>query len=230
MPRAQAMSKAQSHVKIAFSIVLTLALSCILASSALAATADEVVAKLQSRYGSIDSVSADFTQEVFLKGGAAARTYGGKVYFKKPGKMRWAYDNPGRDELVSNGARIWFYQGDLNQVIEMAYGSDTAGLATDFLSGIGDLRKDFTVRLVKEKALYYTLELTPSGKAGNLKAIRIDVDKKEHLVVKTSVTDPFGTRTEVSFRNIKVNTELKDTLFDFIVPRGADVIKQNFGK
>ena len=38
------------------------------------------------------------------------------MQFERPGKFRWVYEKPYEQLIVGDGARIWFYDRDLNQV------------------------------------------------------------------------------------------------------------------
>jgi len=139
--------------------------------------------------------------------------------------MKWLYRTPNRDELVSDGKTIWFFQSDLNQVMERPVDAGSSSVATDFLTGVGNLKNDFEITLVKENGSVYRLALSPNNPQPNLKKFYIEVDKTNFLVVKTIVENYFGTVTTVSFRNIKVNAPIKDSFFEFSPPKGAAVIK-----
>lgn len=191
-----------------------------------AADVDGIVAGLQARYETVTSLGADFTQEVFSKTSNKPFTSTGKVFFKKPGKMRWQYAGENKDELISDGKTVWFFQSDLNQVMERKVDSSMSGISTDFLSGIGSLKGNFNVKLATPSPDAHRLELTPRQSQPNVKRIFITIDVKTGIVVKTSVEDPLGTLTEVSFRNVKLNPALKDSFFDFGAPKGAAIIKQ----
>ncbi len=194
-----------------------------------AADIDTVVSRLQSRYETVATLSADFTQEFFSVGMGGTQVSGGRVYLKKPGRMRWEYTSGTNDELVSNGAVVWLFQPDLNQVIETVV-SQTPGIAVDFLSGVGDLRENFTVRQADENGegsgSAYLLELTPATLQPNLKRLVIEVDKETSLVLKTVVEDLFGNRTTVTFSDISVNVRIDDSFFEFVVPDGVNILKQ----
>lgn len=181
---------------------------------------------LQQKYDGINTLSADFTQEVFSKGFSKPQVSGGKVYFKKPGKMKWLYSGDAKDELVSSGATVWFYQSDLNQVMERAVDKSASNISTDFLSGVGNLKKDFIVQQSAEKGGLQTIELTPRAQEQSLKKLFLTLDKKTGVIVKTAVEDHFGGKTVVSFKNIKTNTFIKDSFFEFTAPKGASVVRQ----
>lgn len=191
-----------------------------------AADIDDIISRLQHRYDSISTVSADFTQKVSSKGVPEPEVSGGKVYFKKPGKMKWLYSGSNRDELVSNGKTVWFFQPDLNQAAERRQDPAVSNISTDFLSGVGSIKKDFTAGFAGEKEGRYIVELTPMEGFANLKKLTIELDKKDYTVVKTEVQDQFGNITGVTFRDIKVNAPIKDSFFEWTPPKGVGVIRQ----
>lgn len=196
------------------------------AASAAAADMDTVVSRLQSRYETVSTFSADFTQEFTSAVMGGAQVSGGRVYLKKPGMMRWKYTSGTGDELVSNGDVLWLFQPDLNQVVE-SVASQSPGIAVDFLSGVGDIRKNFTVRLLGEGGGEgaYLLELTPFTASPNLKRLVLEVDKETSLVGKTVVEDLFGNKTTVTFSDISVNVRIDDSFFEFVAPDGVNILK-----
>ncbi|MBI5491894.1 MAG: outer membrane lipoprotein chaperone LolA [Deltaproteobacteria bacterium] len=185
---------------------------------------DKAVSSLQHAYEKITSIEADFTQEAFTKSLGRAQTSEGRVYFKKPGKMRWTYKKPSNDEIVSDGRTIWLFQGDLNQVIEKPV-EEAASLAADFLSGIGDLKKDFDIDSSTGTKDGFRIVLRPKAQQPNVKKITLEVNGETLLVEKTIVEDLFGNETRVMLRNMKVNPPLKDSLFEFTPPRGSSIVR-----
>ncbi len=189
-----------------------------------AADVDKIVSDLQKKYESITTIKAAFTQKTFSKALNRTEVTEGVVYLKKPGMMRWNYRKGSQDELVSNGRRVWLYQADLKQAI-VRPAADQPDIARDFLSGVGNLRKDFEVRLSGEDKKTFRLELVPKRFQPGIKRLSIEVDKKSLLVVKTVVEDPFGNVTTVILKDIELNTPLEDSLFEFSAPKGVKVLR-----
>lgn len=189
------------------------------------ADAEDVVSRLQENYEGISSISADFAQEtvyVSLRQRSAAQ---GKVYFKKPGRMRWKYSSPSKSEIVSNGIKIWVYEPDISQVIETTVAQGPPLAAMNFLFGAGDLKKDFKAGNLEEKRDSYSIDLFPRVKETNLKKLVAEVDKTRFLIVKTVVTDTQGVETTVIFKDIKVNPEPGDSFFEFRIPVGVRLVR-----
>jgi len=203
-----------------------LALAAFLLSPALSfgQDASTIVKRLQEKYESITSLKADFTQEVTSKGMPAMRSEG-KVWLKKPGKMRWEYKKPARDLIVSDGRTIWLFQPDLNQVIERAADASASSMAADFLTGIGSIEKEFEVKLSPVESVNHVLILTPRQEQQGLKKLILEVSKDDYVVVKTVITDHFDNQTAVAFENVKLNAAARDALFRYSPPKGAAVVR-----
>ncbi len=190
----------------------------------LAGDADEIVERLKARYLKITSIEAEFRQEVKSKAGLGAGGIAdGKVFFKRPGKMRWIYSETG-DEIISNGKILWFFQPELNQAIERPSDSGIT-IATDFLSGIEGIGRDFDISLKQGADDIYTLLLQPRKAMEGIKAVAIQVDKRDFFIKKTVVSDHLNNETTVEFKNIKTDAKIKDEFFEFKTPKGVLVVR-----
>jgi len=47
--------------------------------------------------------------EKYTSGGAGIRVESGKVYFSRPGRMRWDYDSPEAKMFLVDGKNVWYY-------------------------------------------------------------------------------------------------------------------------
>ena len=72
--------------------------------------AEFVVEGLQKRYDSTLDFVAGFRQETEIKTLNRRLTAWGKVYFRRPGKMLWRYDEPKGQVLLADGEYLYFYQ------------------------------------------------------------------------------------------------------------------------
>ena len=133
---------------------------------------NEVLGKIQDQYEKNADFKADFGQEAIIKSLGKKQQAEGIVYFKKPGKMHWMYSKPTKQQIISDGKNLWNYQPENKQVIvtqvAQAFQSKTP---STFLAGLGNLKKDFQARFVKDPApgSNYALELTPLEMQGGWK-------------------------------------------------------------
>ena len=65
----------------------------------------------------IESLEANFLQEITDQDGVVLETSQGFLKIKKPNKYRWVYFSPMEQEIVSNGDKIWIHDPELEQVV-----------------------------------------------------------------------------------------------------------------
>ena len=73
-----------------------------------AKTARDVARALEAHYRRTKNMSAIFL-ETYKSGGAGIRAESGKVYFSRPGRMRWDYDSPEKKLFLVDGKNVWYY-------------------------------------------------------------------------------------------------------------------------
>ena len=73
-------------------------------------TADQIVDSLQKNYDATVDFVADFRQETEVKTLNRKLKASGKLYFKRPGKMLWRYEEPKGQFVLADGKNLYFYQ------------------------------------------------------------------------------------------------------------------------
>ena len=190
---------------------------------------DSVLDGIQKKYEKIDSFYALFVQESEVKALDKVQKAQGEVWFKKPGKMRWNYNTPNMDQIVSDGKTLWFYDEEENQVIETPLNqvSETQS-STTLLSGLGNIKELFKASFSTSKDLNpngkYLVDLVPKSDEEYNK-VTIAVDKDNMMVNTIYLYDAFGNLTVMKLEDIKINTKVNNALFDYKAPSGAEVIK-----
>jgi outer membrane lipoprotein carrier protein len=194
------------------------------AFAAQAASVQTVVKKLQTRYDSTKGFRADFAQEVESATLGQKVEARGKVFFKKPGRMRWEFIEP-EQLLVSDGKFFWLYQPKDKQVIKTPFAQAfRSSSPASFLLGVGRITKDFTPTLHAQNAKTYTLRLTPKKDPEAIGLLDLEVDAKTFDILQATIIDPIGNTTRVRFSNIDRKSSLDESLFRFTVPDGVDIV------
>ncbi len=187
---------------------------------------EEVVGKVQEQYEIHKDYKAQFAQESLIKSLGKKQLAEGMVYFKKPGKMRWVYRKPTKQEIISDGKTLWTYRPEDKQVVisKMAQAFQSKAPST-FLAGIGNLKRDFQARWSKEPSSGsdYFLELTPREAQGSLEKLFLVVERDSFKILQAKVQDVMGNITEIHFSKIQFNNNLSDSLFHFTPPKDAEV-------
>ncbi|HXG53586.1 MAG TPA: outer membrane lipoprotein carrier protein LolA [candidate division Zixibacteria bacterium] len=195
-------------------------------SGAAAAIADT----LQKSYEATPDFVAGFLQETEVKTLNRSLKARGRVSFKRPGKMLWLYQEPQGQFVLADGDHLYFYQPEQNQVIKTplksAFRSD---IPLSFLLGIGNLKRDFTVTLKATEESQHVLRLQPKGEARGFSEILLGVNRAATEILWASIRDAAGNLTTVRFSDIRKGVGVKDSLFRFQIPAGADLVELGHG-
>lgn len=192
----------------------------------------EVVAKIQEQYENNLDFRANFQQESFLKSLGRKQEAEGIVYFKKPGKMRWIYQKPTKQEIISDGHNLWNYRPEEKQVVVSPMSQAFQSKAPQtFLGGLGNLQKDFQARFLKDPAAgaSYSLEFIPIENQGSLEKLFLLVEKGSFKIIQAQIQDVMGNITQINFSKVQFNNKLADALFHFTPPPGVEVFKMPGG-
>ena len=77
----------------------------------------EIVKKIQARYEKTKDLQADFTQKTKIEGFTTPVVSSGRVYIKKPGRLRWDYVEPSAQEIYVNKDDVRMYVPEHKQVL-----------------------------------------------------------------------------------------------------------------
>lgn len=185
-----------------------------------------VVENLQKSYDSAVDFVADFQQETEVKTLNRKLKTSGQVYFKRPGKMLWRYNEPKGQLVLADGKNFYFYQPEQRQVMKSplknAFRSD---IPLSFLLGLGSLKRDFKVTSKGLEQGHYLLQLAPKGGPGGIGEILLGVERRSFDIISARILDATGNVTTIRFSNMQKGVGLKDSLFRLQVPDGVDVVE-----
>ena len=190
--------------------------------------ADAIVEKLEKKYFQA-SFSADFFQRSTIKALDISDVAQGRGYFKSPDKMRWEYETPEKQTILSDGVTLWIYQPEDRQVMT----GDSAsffggGKGGGFLMFIQSMKERFNVSLeTRPSNDFYSLKLTPVKQEPEIESIRLLISKKTYELFEISTRMVYGDETVITMKNIKFGETFDDSMFNFVVPEGLDVIKMD---
>ena len=190
------------------------------------ALSDELatVKAIQKNYESVLTLKANFEQKAFVKMLNRTEVTRGTVQIKKPGKMKWVYNSPDPQVLVSDQKNLWLYAPEEEQVtkmpIESVYSSNTPAL---FLAGQGILTDIFyVVQVLTEKDKFIAV-FTPKEVESSLSRLVLRANKNNYQITGATVYDKLGNKTSIKFRSIRINEEIPESVFNFEVPAGVEI-------
>ncbi len=172
---------------------------------------------------SAKTATARFEQQVFDRNGKVTDRASGTFAFSRPGRFRWTYEKPHRQLLVSDGARLWIHDPDLNQVTVKRINAAVSATPAALLAGKDDITKLFTLRDAGSNDGLEWVEAIPKSPDTGFEKVRIGMKGKALAAMELS--DSLGGRTGLQFAELKPNAQLAPSTFQFTPPKGADVLE-----
>ena len=187
---------------------------------------DEILNRVEKRYSG-GGFTADFLQESTIKAMKITDFARGKVFVKYPGQMRWEYQEPEPQIIITDGIKLWIYRPEDNQV--MTGGAPSFfrdGKGASFLSDVKIIREKFNIAMdTTAEELYYRFTLFPREKTLDITEIRMAVDKKNFTIVRIVTINQYDDATHIELLNHRFDAKLDNSLFSFTVPEGVDELK-----
>jgi outer membrane lipoprotein carrier protein len=188
---------------------------------------DQLTTKMQETYENTKDLKARFVQELTIQSLKKTEKEEGTVYFKNPKRMLWDYAKPKAKKLVINPQTAWLYVPEDRIVyVQNAEGLFKSKLTIRFLSGIGRLSEDFKMAFsdpAVDRDGHHLLTLTPKTADLGIDKLYLTIDQTTLQIIKCRFTDMYGNLTRIQFRNIKINNQLPESLFNFKPPRGVEI-------
>ncbi len=209
-----------------------LALACAAAAplpvaAATAAAAPDGVAMLRAWLRDTRSGSADFTQQVTDAKGARGAVSRGHFDFERPGRFRWSYSAPYRQDIISDGSTIWTYDHDLDQVTLTRASRALAGTPAALLAG-ADIDAVFKLAALPAADGLQWVQATPRDNDSSFAWVRIGLREGAQgpELVRMQLHDAFRRTSDIEFSAQRRNPALPAATFRFAIPAGAAVLDQ----
>jgi outer membrane lipoprotein carrier protein len=194
----------------------------------------EVVKQLQARYEKTKDLQADFSQKTKIEGFERPVTSSGKVYIKKPGRLRWDYLDPATEQIYVNQEDVKVYVPEHKQVLVGKLTQMAASKAPlELLQGAAKLDESFEIEPTRGKDRGVggmpLITLIPKAKeqesTQNLQKIVVEVFPKTYFIRTVSLHEVSGNVAVFEFSNLKPNLGLGNEVFDFKTPADAEVVR-----
>ena len=188
---------------------------------ALSAKADladlnQFVQNLQTYSARFDQVQPDET--LFQQNRSS-----GYFVMQRPGQLRWVYETPEPQKIVSDGQNVWVYDEDLDQVTVQALDQVEVDLPLSWLIYQQPLSERFDILVGDLKGGVSWYNLKPKQ---NTFFQSLEVAIKEGELVQIWMYQNIDNVTKVTFHHIAQNEPVESEQFQFIPPKGVDVIGQ----
>jgi outer membrane lipoprotein carrier protein len=187
------------------------------------ANSDSISEKLSALLRPIESMSANFTQQLFDADDSEVELFEGVFKLAKPGKMLWHIKQPMEQKLVSDGEVLWIYDPDLEQVVIESYADKIKSTPIALFNGqVADLDSRYTITQQHTERSTEIFTLSPKDTSSLFS--RIDITFVDSVPQSIAVIDTFEQRTLIVFDKLSVNPLFDPSIFSFIIPNQVDVI------
>ena len=199
---------------------LTALLSILFVNNAIAqndAAAQKTIDAVNAKIKSLKGFTASYTSVTIDKNKKALGTLKGKKFYATMGKA----------EIISDGTKLWNYDGDKEVTVGKAEDAAADWLSPQvFIDGIDT--KDFSYKLISTTGSIQQVQLLPVDKRKNITQVILFIDKTKSLITKINLTDKSGSTTIISFSNLNTNAVIPDTKFVFDAAKhpGVEVVEQ----
>ena len=205
-----------------FVVLLTFLLWACPVGVSCASGLDDNIAKVQKAYEGVKDLRGSFLQKSVIRDLDRTETYQGDFFIKPPLKMKWLYKGKTAQDLIINNDTVLIINKGENQAYKSRFDRATYGQTpVALLSGFGNIREEFTVSGKDD-----TLMLLPKKPMGNITSIRITLSDAAFPIRSFLITDSYSNEIQVELKNVRINTGLKDSLFDLTLPKGMHVFEQ----
>jgi len=211
------------RTSVALIILASAGLAVLTPDPLLAQSVDEAVLSVERHYQGVSDLTGNVIQKNFLKTLGKTQTFEGRLWIKKPGKLKLEYAN-GQLILIDGKAAL-FYSKKSEQVIKKTFSDfEHMNVPVAFLLGAAHIRNDFDV-LQPDPRAPRQLELIPRKSGAAMKKLQLDSDESGRVTGLT-IHDRSGNVTEIRFAGVRENAGLEDRQFTFTAPKGTEVIEQ----
>lgn len=175
---------------------------------------------VEQRYNRPDSLQVLFKEE-YVKTGHVVKPESGVLYLRKPGRMRWEYTDPKGKLAVGDGKYFWIsYPSDHR--VDKSPMRDADDAPVLFL--LGKLHFDKEFRNLQGKPEGTDTRITAEPKTDSLPYSAVEfLVTPDGRIREVKVTRLDNSIMKYTFDQEKMGLKLDDKLFQFQVPKGAEV-------
>lgn len=180
--------------------------------------------RLERFIAGLDTLMADFSQQVIEAETGVVSRASGILYLSRPGRFRWVYKGEYPRYILADGKTVWLVEEDLEQVSQRSQRTALEGTPAGLLVDEIDLDEVFDIEELGIRMGLAWLKLRPRDEQSQFEEILLALDEAQ--LTRLEMTDRLGQVTRFDFRNIQRNIRLPDSLFQFVPPPGYDVLDQ----
>ena len=181
-----------------------------------------LAANLSRFFAQVHTLSGRFTQVVRDRHGVLVTRGQGLVWLQRPGRFRWNYKSPYKEEIVGQGRRVWLYDPGLAQATRYSLNRALGRTPALLLAGRGHLTRLFQVQNLATRNGLQWIKLMPRGQGQGFRWIRIGYSGPR--IARIVLRDALGQTTDIHLQDLKLNVALPASIFQFHPPPHTAIV------
>ncbi len=193
-------------------------------------TVSDVVKNIQNKFASLETYQAKFviTSERLEK----KKVQQGTISYKAPGKLLLNFTSPAGQKIVCSDSTMWIYIPSLNVVAEQDLKDDDGLFASQTHSGLKRLFSRYHYKfdgkeqpeVQKDGSKQYTLFLKQKESRSGYRTLKLWVSE-DFMILRAAGETASGKKVDISFSQIRTDSDLPGGMFKFDIPGQARVVK-----
>jgi outer membrane lipoprotein carrier protein len=191
-------------------------------------TALQVLEAASARFADVESLCADFVQEIRVPLLGEERTTRGRLCQERPNLFRMDFTDPDGDQVVADGESFWLYYPSMSpgQVVRLPVDPERGGMDfyREFLedpAGTYDIGAGVAETVDGVRTL--RVELTPRGDRGYQRAA-VWIDHESRLIRRVELEEENGSVRRITLSRTELDPSLAPDHFRFEPPPGVQVV------
>jgi outer membrane lipoprotein carrier protein len=180
---------------------------------------------IEKTYMEINTLSAQFHQNIVISSLKKERAFEGKFLYKRHKGFVWQYLSPKGKYFLYDGKHIWQGEDEKPFVQKNKVNRDkTDGTFLDLVEDISKLDEIFNLKHREKAGDTEVLELIPK-KDSTIKMARVWINR-QNMVKKIELHEFTGNVNTIEFVSVKVNQPIEDTKFIFKSDKQKEIIER----
>ena len=188
---------------------------------------EKILARIRQQYRKEQAFSGRFTQQTTYTDSNETTLSMGLIWIQGPDKMRWEYQMPEKQLLVSNGKTLWYHTPDLNQVMTGSVKDiKEARILINLLAELKEQQERFRLA-VSEKNEQIVVDLLPlaDDQAPPFQSLKMIFSASSLALIETRMVDLFANKIVITYKwKSGPDQALPLSHFIFVPPAGCDIM------
>lgn len=177
---------------------------------------------LENFVDSVKTMRGRFEQSLVDGDDRVVESASGTFEIRRPGQLRWLYEEPYEQVLVADGLNVWSYDVDLAQVTVKPQAEVLSSTPALLLGGGRDVLEDFDYDGSFEHQGTDWVRLLPKDSDSNFESVELGFN--DGSLTRMIFSDNLDQTTLVALFDVVLNDPIDTENFRFSPPEGVDVV------